>query len=239
MNNIVLFFTEKSASCSSSPEALASVQPLIEQNILLESCPIASIERSLVTLISKSGKVLYYNAVERISADKSPNCSASSEECEIFLVSNLINNSTSQVSVEAKCDGENVIGFTIGYLCLGTSKFPCTSGKPWKMVARPAGLVEVEILCPSTPGFQNISGGNTATLDAPNETNEYSFNVKPLPNGSTFDLLVEFTVELFYNDDLKVTIDVAVVEENANVYRAFAVVPSRGLYEVLNEYEFE
>ena len=76
-------------------------------------------------------------------------------------------------------------------------------------------------------------------VDAPNETNEYSFNVKPLPNGSTFDLLVEFTVELFYNDDLKVTIDVAVVEENANVYRAFAVVPSRGLYEVLNEYEFE
>ena len=76
-------------------------------------------------------------------------------------------------------------------------------------------------------------------VDAPNKTNEYSFNAKPLPDNSTFSLFVEFTVELFYNDDLKVTIDVAVLEENANVYRAFAVVPSQGLYEVLNEYEFE
>ena len=73
-------------------------------------------------------------------------------------------------------------------------------------------------------------------VDTPSETNEYSSNAKPLSDGSTIDLLVEFRVKLFYNDDLKVTIDVVVLEENATIYRAFAVVPSQGLYEVLNEF---
>ena len=44
-------------------------------------------------------------------------------------------------------------------------------------------------------------------------------------------------MELFYSDDLKVTIDVPVLKENAKVYRAFTVVPSRGVYEVLNEFQ--
>ena len=41
----------------------------------------------------------------------------------------------------------------------------------------------------------------------------------------------------FYNGNLKVTIDVPVLEENAEVYRPFAVVLSQGVYEVLNEFE--
>ena len=74
-------------------------------------------------------------------------------------------------------------------------------------------------------------------VDAPNAMNEYIFNVRPLPEGSTFTFLEEFRVELFYNDDLKATLDVPVVEDNAIVYRAFTLLPSQGEYEILNKFE--
>ena len=73
-------------------------------------------------------------------------------------------------------------------------------------------------------------------VDAPNDSDEHTFSVRPLSEGSVFNLGDEFQVELFYNDDLKVTLNVPVVKANAVVYRAFTVVPTKGTYDVLNEF---
>ena len=75
-------------------------------------------------------------------------------------------------------------------------------------------------------------------VDAPNDSNEYSFNVRPVPEGSFFNPEEgEFTVELFYNEDLKITVDSPVIKASAVVYHAFTLVPSQGIYQVLNEFE--
>ena len=74
-------------------------------------------------------------------------------------------------------------------------------------------------------------------VDAPNDSDEYTFSVRRLPEGSVFTLGDEFKVELFYNNDLKVTLNVPVVKANAVVYQAFTVVPTKGIYEVLNEFD--
>ncbi|XP_065845284.1 uncharacterized protein [Oscarella lobularis] len=211
-------FSLETASCSPSIEALVAVQPFLKQNILMESCSIASVERERATLI----------------------CSTpiSSDECEVFLVSSLINNSTSELDVSALCDGENVIGFTVGFDCSGTNEFPCLSKQPWKFVARPASLVSISVVCTRPLVCQDLVAisENTATLDSPNDSDTYVFVVTPLPGSSSFDLSDEFTAELFYNDDVKATIDVPVLISSAGSYRAFSVVPAEGVYRIVDEF---
>ena len=77
-------------------------------------------------------------------------------------------------------------------------------------------------------------------VDAPsNDSDTYVFIVTPLPEGSNFTRYDEFTAELFYNDDVKVTIVVPVLEEPATLalsYRAFSVVTAEGVYRIINEF---
>ncbi|XP_065845583.1 uncharacterized protein [Oscarella lobularis] len=166
----------------------------------------------------------------------------SSDECEVFLVSSLINNSTSELDVSASCDGDSVIGFTVGFDCSGTIEFPCLTKRPWKFVARSTSgsRIIVDIVsnqCGNSsacPDKIEING-DTAILDAPNDSETYHLFVRPA--SGVIHVEDEFTVELFYNDDLKVTIEVALLlQDSADFYRAFTVVPEDGIYWVINEF---
>ena len=56
--------------------------------------------------------------------------------------------------------------------------------------------------------------------------------------GSFLNLGDEITAELSYNEHLKITLEFPVLKANAVVYRAFTVVPSQGVYQVLNEFDY-
>ena len=65
----------------------------------------------------------------------------------------------------------------------------------------------------------------------------YTFSVRLLSESPFFDRGEWFSVEIFYADDLKVKVDFPVVKNKAVVYRALSLVPSEGIYTVLDEFE--